>query len=67
MTWITRMVRRLRALVRRSAVEAEMADELRLHLEVEAREFERRGLSPEAALYFRSVLHGASLATSTSS
>ncbi|MEP6692706.1 MAG: ABC transporter permease [Gemmatimonadaceae bacterium] len=49
MTWTSIAVRRLRALLRRSRVEAEMAEELRLHLEMEAAHRERAGLAPDEA------------------
>jgi putative ABC transport system permease protein len=44
--WTTR---RLRALLRRSALEAEMSDELRLHFELAVADGMRRGLSNEQA------------------
>ena len=47
-TW-SAVVRRLRALFDRDAVEREMDEELRLHFELEAREHEQRGLSAMAA------------------
>ena len=47
-TW-SAVVRRLRALFDRDAVEREMDEELRLHFELEAREHEQRGLSATAA------------------
>src|SRR5690349_20450359 len=40
---------RMRAIFRRSAVEEELDDELRFHIERQADEFERRGLSREEA------------------
>jgi predicted permease len=40
---------RLRALVRRGAVESELDDELRLHVENEARKYECSGLTPQEA------------------
>ena len=41
---------RLRALFRRGAMERELAEELRFHLEREAEKYERAGDSPDAAL-----------------
>jgi putative ABC transport system permease protein len=40
---------RLRALLRRETVEAELSDELRFHFEKEVEKLERRGLTPEEA------------------
>jgi putative ABC transport system permease protein len=40
---------RLRALLRRNAVESELDDELRLHVEKEAAKYERSGLTPDEA------------------
>jgi putative ABC transport system permease protein len=44
-----RVLRRIRALVRRAAVERELDDELRFHLEMEAEYHMRHGLDPEEA------------------
>jgi predicted permease len=53
---LLRMLRlRLRTLLRRAAVERELDDELRFHLEMQAAEYERQGLSPEEA-HRRAVL-----------
>ena len=41
---------RLRALFRRGAMERELAEELRFHLEREAEKYQRAGASPEEAL-----------------
>jgi putative ABC transport system permease protein len=49
MSITSHVARRLRALLRRDDVEAEMSDELRLHLEMAIADGERRGLSPEDA------------------
>ncbi|MDQ3950975.1 MAG: ABC transporter permease, partial [Gemmatimonadota bacterium] len=46
--WST-IVRRLRALFARAKVEREMDEELQLHLDMQARHHERRGLDPTAA------------------
>src|SRR5690348_14692979 len=43
------VVRRIRALVARRAVEREMEDELELHFELQRRALDREGLSPSAA------------------
>ncbi|MGH9608086.1 MAG: permease prefix domain 1-containing protein [Bryobacteraceae bacterium] len=44
------LVYRLRALFRRSTVEAEMGDELRFHFEQEVNKYEKSGLPHEEAL-----------------
>ncbi len=49
MRWITIALRRLRAFIRRADLERDMSDELRLHLELEARHREQRGLDPADA------------------
>ncbi|HUH12674.1 MAG TPA: ABC transporter permease [Longimicrobiales bacterium] len=50
MGWFRQLRRRLRALARRSSVEREMDEEMRLHLELEAEDLARtRGLSPAQA------------------
>src|SRR5690349_10954160 len=46
---LKRLMRRLRALVRRGRVEQELADELALHLDLEQQKNERLGMSPDAA------------------
>src|ERR1051326_9369287 len=50
---------RLRALFRRSAVERELEDELRFHLEREAEKYERAGLPREEALRQARLAFGA--------
>jgi predicted permease len=47
--WFRQLVFRLRALFDRRALERELDDELRFHLEMEAAERERGGLAPAAA------------------
>lgn len=47
--WLSDLRYRLRALFRRGAVERELEDELRFHLEREAEKLVRAGLSPEEA------------------
>lgn len=49
MTLVSRLARRARYLLRRTAAEREMDDEMRLHLELEIEDRVRRGLSPEEA------------------
>lgn len=50
MAWIDRVRRRLGALLRREALEREMDEEMRFHLEMEAEDLVRtRGLSPNEA------------------
>jgi putative ABC transport system permease protein len=49
MSWPSRWLRRGRILFDREAVEREMDEEMRFHVEMEARENERRGQGPEAA------------------
>ncbi len=49
-TWMTRAARRLRALFRPDQLDAELADEIRLHVELETEDLMRtRGLSREEA------------------
>ncbi len=49
MRWLLRLRLRLRTFVRRSAVEAELDEELRFHLERETESLVRQGLAPEQA------------------
>jgi len=49
MTLVSRLARRMRYLLRRTAAEREMDDEMRLHLELEIEDRVGRGLSPEEA------------------
>jgi len=49
MPGIERMFHRLRALFRRGELEREMDEEIRLHVEMEAAELARNGLSPDEA------------------
>lgn len=51
MDWLRRLRFRLRALFRRRELEAEMAEEMRLHLELEAAARHAEGLSKEEARY----------------
>src|SRR6185369_7166502 len=44
-------LRKLRALFRREKLDAEMSEEMRAHLELQAAENERRGLAPEDARF----------------
>ncbi len=46
-----KLFRALAALFRRKTLDAEMAEELRTHLELQAAENERRGMSPDEARY----------------
>jgi predicted permease len=46
-----KLLRRFRALFRREKLDAEMADEMRTHLELQTAENERRGMSPDEARY----------------
>jgi predicted permease len=48
-TWMDHATRRLRLLLGRRSFERELDDEMRFHLEMEAKQHEARGLSPEAA------------------
>jgi predicted permease len=48
-SWMDRAISRLRLLMGRRAFEQELEDEMRFHLEMEAKKHEERGLSPEAA------------------
>ena len=45
------LLTRMRALVRREKLDAEMSAEMRAHLELEAAENERRGMTPTEARY----------------
>lgn len=54
MHWIA-LVRRVRALVARRAVEREMCEELQLHFELQRRDLERSGLAVDAA--HRATVH----------
>lgn len=47
--WMERATRRLRLLMGRRSFERELDEEMRFHLEMEAKQHEARGLSPEAA------------------
>ena len=49
MRWLSKLRRRARLLVNRSAAEREMADEMRFHLEMEAEEVARFGVDSEEA------------------
>ncbi len=49
MTWFERVKRRLRILLRRDDVESELAEEVRLHLDMEAEELVRHGWDPADA------------------
>ena len=49
MRWTNRWRKRLRALLRRDAVETELDEELAFHLEMETRKNLEAGMSPEAA------------------
>ena len=49
MSLVRRLLRRLRALVRRDEVERDLDDELRFHLEMEAEKHRRDGLTPDEA------------------
>src|SRR5437763_3334284 len=49
MRWLSRLRRRARLLVNRSAAEREMADEMRFHLEMEAEELARFGVDSKDA------------------
>ena len=51
MTLFTRLARRLRYLFRRDRAEAEMAEEMRFHLEQRAADFVADGLEPDDARY----------------
>src|SRR4051812_47712168 len=44
-----KLLRKIRALFRKETLDAEMSEEMRAHLELQAAENERRGLSPEEA------------------
>lgn len=57
------IVRRLRTLFDRQAVEREMDDELQLHLEMSARDLERRGLAPHDATRAATISFGGIEAT----
>jgi putative ABC transport system permease protein len=47
--WLADLVGRIRALFRRDAVERQLSEEIRFHLEMEAEANIRRGMSPEEA------------------
>ncbi len=49
MRWTERLARRIRVLFRKGAVERELDEELRAHVEMEADELARRGMEPERA------------------
>ncbi len=50
MTWLTRLMRRLRALVGRDALDRELNDEMRLHIDMEAKDLMRtQGIDPNEA------------------
>lgn len=49
-TWLKRLGRRVRALVQKDALDRELSDEIRLHVELETEDLVRtRGLAPEEA------------------
>src|SRR4026208_2314414 len=48
-SWLSRIVRRLRALVGRASLEASMDDEMRYHIECETAERIRQGMSADEA------------------
>jgi len=48
-TWLAELRGRLRALFRRGALERDLADEIRLHLEMETEANIRRGMAPDEA------------------
>ena len=52
------LLKQLRALFRKRAAEAEMAEELAFNLEMEVAENERRGMSPEEARRMALLLYG---------
>jgi predicted permease len=56
--WLSDLSYRVRALARRGAVERELDDELRFHIERQAEELERRGLAPDEALRQARVAFG---------
>lgn len=49
MSWLRSCFRRLRALFRRDRLDADMAEEMRAHLELQAAEFEQRGMGAAEA------------------
>ena len=55
MDWLRGLLQRLRVFLQRDAVERELDDEMRLHLELETAAAEARGMSPAAAR--RTALH----------
>jgi predicted permease len=55
MNWLRVIRLRVRSLLNRAAVEEELNEELRFHLEMQAAEYERQGMSPGAA-WRRAVL-----------
>src|SRR5205807_2845774 len=46
-----KLLRQIRALIRREQLDADMAEELRAHLELQAAENERRGMNAREARY----------------
>ena len=57
-TGIGRLLRRLRALLQKSALEREMAEEIRLHVELETDELVRGGIRPDEARRLALVAFG---------
>ena len=51
MNWLSRFGRRLRAIFRPEALHREMNEEMRFHLEMQEKENQAAGLSPEEARY----------------
>src|SRR5260370_25115264 len=51
MTWLRVVAARLRGLLLRGRLDAELDEELRAHLEMLREEFVRKGMSPEEAHY----------------
>ena len=49
MSWLARLGRRAASLLRRSRREQELDDEVRFHLDMEARRYETEGMSPAEA------------------
>jgi predicted permease len=51
MSWLARPLRKLRALFRRTQLDTEMSEEMRVHLELQTQENIAAGMSPEEARY----------------
>ncbi len=49
MRWLTNVWFRIRALVDRGRMEADMNDEFEFHLEMETKKYQARGLAPDEA------------------